>query len=79
MTQEIINAQIDAIKTWCYWCSNWGVPSEWIHEIWPGCLGDHFFAKFAHECKYDMTRFYRELSYDNQRKLSAWVLQNYHY
>lgn len=70
---------IAAIKVWCYWCSNWGDPAEWIYEIWgKGCLGDHFYNKFTVECDCKMDKFYRELSANNQEKLSSWVLRNYH-
>ena len=68
---------VAAIRVWCYWCSNWGDPKEWIYEVWGGCLADHFYAKFTKECDCDMTRFYRELSDHNQQKLSSWVLRNY--
>lgn len=53
---------VAAIKVWCYWCSNWYDPKEWIYKIWSGVLADHFYDKFVNECKSDMTRFYRELS-----------------
>ena len=69
---------IAAIRIWCYWCSNWGDPKEWIYEIWHGIIGDHMYNKFIHECKSDMTKFYRELSTNNQELLSSWVLRNYH-
>lgn len=69
---------IAAIKVWCYWCSNYNDPKEWIYEIWPGFMGDHFHDKFIYECNADMNRFYRELSSDNQELLSSWVLRNYH-
>ena len=78
MNEDIFEAQINAIKCWCYWMSNWGNPFEWIAEIWgDGVDGKHFFDKFTCECKCDMGRFYRELSEPNQRKLSEYVLKNY--
>ncbi len=76
MGNNAINA-VGAIKVWCYWCSNWYDPKEWIYAIWPGIMGDHMFGKFTSECNHDMTKFYRELSSDNQDKLAKWVLANY--
>ena len=69
---------IAAIKVWCYWCSNYSDPKVWIYEIWPGFMGDHFYDKFIYECDADMTKFYRELSGNNQELLSSYVLRNYH-
>jgi len=66
-----------AIRVWCYWCSNYGDPKVWIYEIWGKIMGDHLYVKFTKTCDCDMTRFYRELSNDNQEKLSLYVLTNY--
>ena len=69
---------VAAIKVWCYWCSNWYDPKVWIYAIWgDGCMGDHMMEKFTKECGCDMTKFYRELSDNNQKLLSLWVLANY--
>jgi len=40
-------------------------------------MGDHMMKKFTKECDCDMTKFYRELSSDNQERLTLWVLANY--
>lgn len=69
---------VAAVHLWCYWCSNYYDPNTWIYEIWgQGCTGDHMMEKFTKECDCNMTKFYRELSSDNQELLTLWVLTNY--
>jgi len=78
MTRDEACAQ-SAIRIWAYWCFNWDDPNVWIREIWGhGVDGNHFMNKFVNECNSDMSRFYVELSRNNQELLTSWVLRNYH-
>lgn len=67
-----------AIRKYVYWTYNFSNPKQMIIDVWGnGCLGAHFLSKLE-ECGYNMHRFFIELSLDNQEKLIAWVLENYH-
>ena len=76
MTKQI--DPIQAIRKYVYWTYNFSNPKQMIIDIWGnGCFGAHFLSKLEH-CEYNMHRFFIELSRDNQEKLIAWVLENYH-
>ena len=76
--------EIDAIIKWQYWLYNHGDIKEIFHEIWPGLLADHFYAKFLHFCeKYNnytnfaLLTLFMEMSRENQKKLAEYVVKNY--
>ena len=56
-----------------YFCSNY--PHNFIEMAFNSSLADHLKSKF----KGDITKFMRELSFDNQIILLQWIEDNYNY
>ena len=75
MTENMAMA-VQAIRNFVYFTRNYPSPKQMCNEIWGGCDGDHFYKKMK-EYDFDMTRFFLELSFDNQSKFAEWIMKNY--
>lgn len=72
----------EAINRFFYWSMNYDGSLDWIKEIFPEYLVDHFTSKF--KMLYNrygsmgvIPAFYGELDTENRQKLIDWVLENY--
>lgn len=73
--EEASKEAVNAVITWCYWCSNYDDVNVLAREIWAGWEADHFIEKF-NEAK-SMDQFFRQLDHGNQEKLAKYVLEHY--
>ena len=64
---------IESTLNFIYFCSNF--PHDFIDKAFNSHLADHLKSKFAG----DITKFMRELSFDNQSILLQWIEENYNY
>lgn len=76
--KDILEAQLLAIKKFAYFRYNYPNPREMCNEIWGiGFMADHFYHKLS-SYDFDMSRFYVELSGDNQRLFAEYIINKYH-
>ena len=71
---------INAIRTFVYFGYNYSNPNQMCEEIWgsgPGSLGQHLYSKLV-GYDFNMSKFFCELSLDNQDKFAEWIMENYH-
>lgn len=74
---KILEAQLEAVRKWCYWQFNYFEPAKVIREVWgTGPFADHMLEKL-YSYKNNFCRFYVELDKECQRKLATYVMQNY--
>lgn len=67
------------------WANNMPIPTQqWFQEVWPGHLGNHFWAKWTDNrhryngCTQQMVSgFFPNLSLTNQNILTDWVNKNF--
>lgn len=87
MSESIPNQLPLAVINFVYFTANFpGL--EFIEEIWPGLMAEHFKAKLlgisnrlnmGFISPESVIRFFFELDMENQMKLVQWVEENYHF